>query len=270
MLEQQISIREGNSLINYLHQGEGKVNLLFLHGWCINSSYWKNQIHYFSNNYSVYALDLAGFGKSTSKRNNWSIEEYAKDVKGFIQTLGLKNVFLVGHSMSGLIMLQTVLNDPTNIIGIAGVENFQFVDVTFPPEQIEAMMAEFDLIKEDFRKNAPLYADKLLFQPSTSEAVRAQVKADFANADPEIGYMSIMDYLQTSQLTPTKLENAPFKLNLLNSEAIPTNVDGLENHCKNSFEVLSVGHTGHYPMIENPDVFNEVLEGLLKGNLDIT
>src|SRR5690606_21000061 len=146
----QIELREGRVTLNYLQQGQGNVSLLFLHGWCINSLYWSEQIAHFSANYTVYAIDLPGFGKSTASREHWTIEEYAKDVAAFIDELDLQNVVLVGHSMSGDIMLETALISKQKIVGLVGVDNYKFIDVAFTPEQMEEMAGFFQLLKSDF------------------------------------------------------------------------------------------------------------------------
>jgi pimeloyl-ACP methyl ester carboxylesterase len=60
-----------------------------------------------------------------------------------------------------------------------------------------------------------------------------------------------------------KLEKLNYKLYLLNSKVIPTHMQGLKNHCKNSFEVHEIEASSHYPMIENPIEFNKVLQKIL-------
>lgn len=264
MAEKQLAIRENQVEINYLQQGNGKTTLLFLHGWCINNLYWENQISYFSNDYSVYAIDLAGFGKSKANRENWSIEEYAKDVAVFIDILGLENVILIGHSMSGDIILQTALSNNPRIIGLIGIDNFKLIDVEFTPEQMKEMKAFIPMLENDFKNSAPAYADMMLFHPTTSEEVKDRVKSDFADANPSIGYSSLMNFIQFSQSEASKLEELTYKLYLINSDAIPTNESGLEKHCKNGFEVKPINATGHYPMLEKPDEFNGLLENVLK------
>jgi len=118
MTAKQVTIRDKQVEINYFQQGKGDITLLFLHGWCIDGMYWKNQVDYFSKTYNVFVIDLPGFGKSKAERTNWTIEEYANDVTAFIDTMNLKNVVLIGHSMAREIMLQTALTNNPKIIGI--------------------------------------------------------------------------------------------------------------------------------------------------------
>ncbi|NOZ83897.1 MAG: alpha/beta hydrolase [Epsilonproteobacteria bacterium] len=265
MTAKQISIRDKEVEINYFQQGQGDTTILFLHGWCIDGTYWKNQVDYFSKNYNVYAIDLPGFGKSKTERINWTIEEYANDVTAFIETMNLKNVVIIGHSMAGEIMLQTALTNNPKIVGIVGVDNFKLIDVVLTPEQMKQMTDFLSMLEEDFKNSAPVYADMMLFHPTTSKEVKNRVKTDFANSDSVIGYGTLMNHMQYANNDAQRLEQLNYKLHLINNDGFPTNETGLKNHCKNSFQVETISATGHYPMIEKPTEFNLILEKVLTG-----
>lgn len=263
MTAKQISIRNNQVEINYFQQGEGAKTVLFLHGWCINGTYWESQLEYLSKSFSVYAIDLPGFGKSTAQRTNWTIEEYASDVTAFIDSLNLKNVVIIGHSMAGEIMLQAALSNNPKIAGIIGIDNFKFIDVAISPELKEQIGGFLPMLEKDFRNAAPGYADMLLFHHATSMEVRDRVKTDFANNDSVIGYATFINQMQYSFLDAQRLEQLNYKLYLINSDSFPTNETGLQNHCKKGFHVETIHATGHYPMIEKPGEFNMILERVL-------
>ena len=263
MTAKQITIRDKQVEINYFQQGQGDKTLLFLHGWCIDGNYWKNQLEYFSKNYNVYAIDLPGFGKSKAERTNWTIEEYANDVTAFIDAMNLKHVVIIGHSMAGEIMLQTAQSNNSRIAGIVGVDNFKLIDVSFTPEQMKQMTDFFPMLQNDFNNSAPVYADMMLFHPTTSKEVKDRVKTDFANFDSVIGYGTFMNQMQYAYNDAQRLEQLNYKLYLINSDGFPTNEIGLRNHCKSSFQVQTIAATGHYPMIEKPIEFNLILEKVL-------
>ena len=265
MTAKQITIRGKNVEINYYQQGKGDTTVLFIHGWCIDGAYWENQVEYFSKDYNVYAIDLPGFGKSRAERNNWTIEEYARDVTAFIETMNLKNVVIVGHSMAGEIMLQTALTNNPQILGIVGVDNFKIIDVEFTPEQMKQMTGFFPMLEKDFKNSAPVYADMMLFHTTTSEEVKDRVKNDFANTDSVIGYETFMNQMQYANNDAQRLKQLNYKLYLINSDGFPTNENGLKNHCKSGFQVETISATGHYPMIEKPTEFNLILEKVLTG-----
>lgn len=263
MTAKQITIRDTQVEINYFQKGKGDTTLLFLHGWCIDGTYWKSQVEYFSKTYNVFAIDLPGFGKSKAERTSWTIEEYANDVTAFIDTMDLKNVVIIGHSMAGEIMLQLALTNNSKIAGIVGVDNFKVIDVEFTPIQMEQMNDFFPMLEKDFKNSAPAYADLMLFHPTTFEEVRDRVKTDFANSDPVIGYGTCMNQMQYASSDAQRLEQLNYKLYLINSDGFPTNETGLKKHCKNSFQVETISATGHYPMIEKPAEFNSILEKVL-------
>ena len=121
------------------------------------------------------------------------------------------------------------------------------------------------MLEKDFKNSAPVYADMMLFHPTTSKEVKDRVKSDFANSDPVIGYRTFMNQMQYAYADARRLEQLSYKLYLINSDGFPTNVTGLKNHCKNSFQVETISATGHYPMIEKPEEFNLILEKVLKG-----
>jgi len=224
MTAKQVTIRDKQVEINYFQQGKGDTTVLFLHGWCIDATYWKNQVEYFSKNYNVYAI---------------------------------------GHSMAGEIMLQTALSNNPQIVGIVGVDNFKFIDVSFTPELMKQITDFFPRLEKDFKNSAPGYADMMLFHPTTSKEVKDRVKTDIANSDSVIGYGTFMNQMQYASTDAQRLEQLNYKLYLINSDSFPTNETGLKNHCKNSFQVETIAATGHYPMIEKPTEFNLILEKVL-------
>jgi len=258
--ELTMQVRLGNTNINYTTMGKGDTTLLFIHGWCINSSYWIKQQEFFSTKYKSIAVDLPGFAKSTAQRDNWTIEEYSKDIIHFIDHLKLSNVILIGHSMAGEIILECALTNHPSIKGIVGIDNFKMIDVQFSAEQYEEMNGFIKMLKNDFRNMAPAYAEQMLLNSTTPESVTKRVKSDFAGADEQVGFSSLSNLIQYTINEKKKLQNLNYKLYLLNSNVIPTNIPGLENNCKNSFEVIEINATSHYPMIENPEGFNILLQ----------
>ncbi|MDB5060682.1 MAG: hypothetical protein JWP67_525, partial [Mucilaginibacter sp.] len=88
----KVSIVSNNVRIDYTDTGSGDTTLLFVHGWCINKSYWADQIAHFSKGYRVVAIDLPGFGKSGKNRKVWNTTAFGEDIKNVITQLDLKNV----------------------------------------------------------------------------------------------------------------------------------------------------------------------------------
>src|ERR1051325_8231448 len=58
-------------------RGKGETALIFLHGWCGDREYWKNQVNTFAPDYLVVAFDQAGHGQSGKDRKNWTVDALA-------------------------------------------------------------------------------------------------------------------------------------------------------------------------------------------------
>nr|HQV33863.1 alpha/beta hydrolase [Calditrichia bacterium] len=252
--------------IRCLKAGEGPTTLLFVAGWCINGDFWQAQMQAFQENYTVVAVDLPGFGKSVSGQGNWTISEYADDLLAVINALKLKNVILIGHSMSGDVVLEAAVRDPQAIKGVIGIDTFKFVGEQPTPEMMAGFQVFLENLKTDFQTTALAYAQNSLFHLSTPQAVQEQVLESIRNTDPEAGYVSLANLFQYMAMEEGgALGKLSFPLNLINSDALPTATGGLEASCANGFRLLEIPATGHYPMLEKPEAFNQLLAEALKG-----
>ena len=98
--------------------------LVVVHGFGEHSELYRHLAEYFvDRGYEVFALDLRGHGRSAGARGfirRWS--EYREDVDT-LMTLAEESapslpVFLVGHSMGGLIAIEYALHYPKRLAGV--------------------------------------------------------------------------------------------------------------------------------------------------------
>lgn len=111
--------------IHYIEKGQGPV-FLFLHGNPTWSYLWRNVIPPIAEHGRCVALDLMGFGKSDRPRIGYRFLDHYRYVTGFIETLQLKDIILVGHDWGGVLGFYYSLNNQENIKGIAFMETFPF------------------------------------------------------------------------------------------------------------------------------------------------
>ncbi|AMR32825.1 hypothetical protein A0256_16070 [Mucilaginibacter sp. PAMC 26640] len=254
-----IDVRNHNLHIDYTDTGDGDTTLLFAHGWCINKTYWDQQVSHFGKKYRVVALDLGGFGKSGKNRSNWDTQAFASDVNAVMDQLKLKKVVLVGHSMAGSIVLQAALNEPDKVIGIVGVDNFKGVGGKFTDKDKQEFAGAIAMMKRDFKKVVLSWFKHDLFSKTTSEPIKMRILNDVAHADTIVAVASQEQGIYNEAPNLMKLKK---KLFMINSDYQPTDTTGL---IKNNipFKLYTVRGTGHFPMIEAPDEFNKQLEKVL-------
>lgn len=253
-----VSVNNNGVFINHNSYGEGDFTLLFVHGWCINQTYWSNQVEALSFDYRIVTIDLPGFGESGTNRENWSIEEYGSDINAVIEQLKLTNVILIGHSMGGDIILESALKN-VEVIALIGIDNFKDVGVEFNDEMKVEIDGFVDMLKNNFSEIAPAYADGALFHPSTDSLVKARVIKDFKNSDSTIAISNLEALFEYALIEAKQLSTLKQKIYLINSNTSPTNTDGLDA-AGIAYEVIEINSTGHYPMIEKPEEFNRLLE----------
>lgn len=253
-----VAINNKGVYINHHQCGDGELTLLFVHGWCINQTYWTSQFDHFCKDYKLVSMDLPGFGESGKNRDGWTMEDYGKDVNAVIEELNLTNVILVGHSMGGDVILEAAMDNPT-VIALIGVDNFKDVGMEMDEETIAEINDFMSLLKADFSNVASAYAEEALFHSSTDTTVIQRVVNDFRTADSTIAIASLEALFEYASKEPVQLSKLQQKLYLINSDATPTYLAGLEATGVD-FEVIDIHATGHYPMVEKPERFNELLQ----------
>lgn len=101
---------EGTPLF-YTDSGQG-VPIVFIHGWGCDSNDWVFQLAQFEGTFRVIAADLPGHGFSQAGHHVLSVAGYAQAIATFIQSLELRSVVVVGHSMGGLIATTLAVEYP--------------------------------------------------------------------------------------------------------------------------------------------------------------
>ena len=96
--------------INYVKVGRGSI-LVFIHGWANNWEGWGPVIPYLEDDFTLYLLDLPGFGDSGDLAE-YSIEKAAAYVEQFVQTLPSKPVGVIGLSMGSLVVAELGRKNP--------------------------------------------------------------------------------------------------------------------------------------------------------------
>ena len=95
-----ITTKDGAQLY-YKDWGTGPV-VVFSHGWPLNADAWEDQMMFLaSNGYRCIAHDRRGHGRSSQTWEGNNMDTYADDLATVVNTLGLKNATLVGHSTGG-------------------------------------------------------------------------------------------------------------------------------------------------------------------------
>jgi len=112
-----------NLNIHVLVGGNGKPVVL-LHGFMSMAYDWRFNIQELSKHFSVYALDLPGFGYSDKPLNfGYNSDGYAEFIVSFLNEYNIDRAVLVGNSMGGQIALMTCLKYPERVAGLVLIDS---------------------------------------------------------------------------------------------------------------------------------------------------
>lgn len=98
--------------IAYLETGNGNETLVLVHGNMSSSIHYAPIIEKLASNYKIIAPDLRGFGDSSYNNRFDSLHELANDLIEFLDSLKVKNAYLVGWSTGGGVIMVIAAKRP--------------------------------------------------------------------------------------------------------------------------------------------------------------
>jgi pimeloyl-ACP methyl ester carboxylesterase len=244
--------------IRYRVEGSGEPPLVFVHCWCCDGGYWKDQVRHFSKRYTVVTVDLAGHGESGMGRETWTVQAFGEDVAAVVEALGLERVILIGHSMGGPVNLEAARRMPGRVLGIIGVDTYQRLGQKAPEEMAQNFVKPFEA---DFRAMTTDFVKKM-FPPGADSSLVARVATDMASAPQAVGIAALkanLAYDPTAALAELRVP-----IYGINGSLFPVDIETGKRYAE-IFEVRIMQGLGHFPMLEDPEGFNENLEAIVES-----
>ncbi len=102
-------------IVHYEYHGRGRPVLL-LHGWLGSWRLWRNTLDVLGTEFKTYAIDFFGFGESLDRGQDFSVNNFVESVNQFMDRLGIVKAPLIGHSMGGTVSLAASLRYPEKVV----------------------------------------------------------------------------------------------------------------------------------------------------------
>ena len=122
----------GNQLA-YERRGQG-TPLVLVHGFPLDHHLWDDVAPLLEDTFDLILPDLRGFGESEIENLPASLDDYAADIAGLLDQLGIRKAAIAGHSMGGYIALAFTRLYPERVDGLALVASQVLADA---PERKE-------------------------------------------------------------------------------------------------------------------------------------
>ncbi|WP_144509817.1 alpha/beta fold hydrolase [Bacillus sp. FJAT-22090] len=218
---QTVQLTNGETIAYRLRHGGQKV-LFLVHGNMTSSKHWDVLIDKLDSVYTIYAIDLRGFGESTYQNRVQSIKDFSDDLKGFIDALNLNRFDLIGWSTGGAICMQFVADYPGYceklvLLASASTRGYPFFGTNADGSQNFAhRLQTIEEVETDTSKTIPMQA---LYDTENREGLKAVWNAAiYTHCKPcEEHYDAYVD----DMLTQRNLADVYHALNTFNISSQP-------------------------------------------------
>jgi 3-oxoadipate enol-lactonase len=119
--------------LHYEVHGAGPAVVL-AHGYGRSHQDWSWQVPLLAQSYTAVVFDHRGHGSSDGPpgADNYSLKAFSGDIRALLERLNIRKCCLVAHSMSGMVALQLVLDDPGLLASLVLVDTV--ADLQVPPD----------------------------------------------------------------------------------------------------------------------------------------
>ena len=181
---------------------------------------------------------------------------FGKDVVAVVKKLELDHVILVGHSMGGPVVVEAAQHMPDRVIGLVAVEAFHELDMERTPQEVENILEPFE---QDFASTTQASVKENLFASASDSLLIAYISSDMAAAPPNVALPALRNLLLWRPAE--KLPKVPAPVKLINSDMTPTDLNAAKSF---EVEIFVMSGVGHFPMLEDPGVFNTLLGNVVQ------
>ncbi len=247
--------RHGGIDLAYERVGKG-TPLVLVHGYPLDHTIWEPLVPYLEKDFDLILPDMRGFGESEALIGSFGMAEHAATIAALLDSLGIWQTFIAGHSMGGYIALAFVRAYPQRTLGLGLVASQVLAD---PPERKAGRYQEAqDILAHGVQNVAEGMSGKLTADPG----LQARLKALILRQRPE-GLAAALRAMADRPDSSTLLPGASFPIVLVHGLA-----DGLipVERARSVKATVPVAHlveipdVGHMPMVEKPKETAEALK----------
>ncbi|MGL5804803.1 MAG: alpha/beta fold hydrolase [Xenococcaceae cyanobacterium] len=111
--------------ICYQNSGDFGPAVILVHGFGASWGHWRKNLPVLAETCRCYAIDLVGFGGSAKPTPGveieYTFETWGQQIADFCREVVGTPAFLVGNSIGCIVVMQTAVDNPDLVLGIAGL-----------------------------------------------------------------------------------------------------------------------------------------------------
>lgn len=240
-------------------------HIIFLHGYCEGQWIWDQVIDHLGTEFKSTALDLPGFGNNSILPNQVSIDSVARMVWDLLDERGIKNPFLVGHSLGGYVLLAMAKSRSEQIAGLALIHSTPFSDSL---ERKENRNKVIDFVNQYGSKPfLDQFAPGLFHDPQSDKAIYFRRMIEKTSPESIVYYAAAMrdrpDCSEFLNITdkPVLIVGGRF------DSIIPPVVCGQIAALQSGIDLFILEHSSHTGMLEEPAECAKIIRNFVKKSL---
>ncbi len=239
-------------MLHYTSNGIGKT-IVLIHGFCENSTCFNEQVFLLKAKYNVVTIDLPGHGKSPVLPS-FSMNDLADEIKMILDTLGVDECILLGHSMGGYATLAFAKKYGHLLKG------FGLMHSTANADNAERQAKRDQAIAVVKEKGAEVYVRNFippLFAPSTPKTIieARQASNNSISAEAIIACLTAMKNREDSNAFIRETD-LPIAFLVGKQDALIPATDMLAQAASAPIaKVVLLDDTAHMGMLEEPEKF---------------
>ncbi|MCZ4500657.1 MAG: alpha/beta hydrolase [Marmoricola sp.] len=255
---------------NVIERGatDGKA-LVFAHGFGCDQHMWRLVAPAFEDDHRIVLFDYVGMGgaqASYDRERYATLDGYAADVLRICEELDLREVVLVGHSVSAIIgtLAQIAAPDRFDSLVMVGpspryINDGDYVG-GFEQEDIDGLL---DSLASNYLGWSHAMAPAIMGNPDRPE-LGAELEASFCTVDPEIAEQFARATFLSDNRSDLARVTAPTLVLQSREDVIAPLVVGqyVADHIPDSTLVV-LDSTGHCPHLSAPDQVTSALRAFL-------
>jgi 3-oxoadipate enol-lactonase len=241
----------------YTRQGKG-TPLVLLHGYPLDHHLWDEVLPLLEDIFDVILPDLRGFGESTIVDTPFTMEDYASDVAGLLDQLGIQRAAIVGHSMGGYVALAFAKLFPERVIGLGLVSSQVLAD---PPDRKEG---RYKSAAEVLEKGTGGVVETMATKFTSDEQLQTHARELMQRQQPD-AYIGALKAMAERADSTNLLSSFNFPVVIVHGKAdalIPIDrAREVKNAIPNA-HLVELESAGHIPMLEAKEETAEALKRL--------
>jgi sigma-B regulation protein RsbQ len=246
---------------NNVHvSGKGTQPMVFVHGFGCDQNMWRFVTPAFEKDYRIVLFDYVGSGKSDwsaySPDKYATLDGYVQDLLDVIETLDLRDIILVGHSVSGIVGLLASIQAPERfarhiLIGPSPcyVNDEGYVG-GFERKDIEGLL---ELMEKNYIGWASYLAPVVMKNPDQEARVK-ELQESFCSTDPRITKnFATATFLSDSRADLPKVSVPSLVLQCSEDAIAPDEVGRYMSRVLHDSTFRQMEATGHCPHMSHPE-----------------